>query len=174
METHHWRVYPPPPLHYGVFLIFFFFFFLLNGHHSQNTATLHRSPCYPTGTFTIWQPASGRLSVFSASASKMSHRKETRRKEKPSRESFNCQMSSSHKDGKTQAHFQTHEHTCIYTHFFWHLEEFVCILQLEAIISLMGKKYCCLFVLYFVLSPPLDCPLVLLYPCTLTYYKYIH
>lgn len=153
----------------------FFFFLLLNGHRSQNTATLHRSPCYPTGIFTIWQPASGRLSVFSASASKMSHRKETRRKEKPSRKDSitKCQvLTKTEKYKHIFRHMNTHAYTR--TFFFWHLEEFVCILQLEAIISLMGKKYCCLFVLYFVLSPSLDCPLVLLHPCTLTYYKYIH
>lgn len=146
METHHWRVYPPPSLHYGVF---FFFFLLLNGHRSQNTATLHRSPCYPTGIFTIWQPASGRLSVFSASASKMSHRKETRRKEKPSRKDSitKCQvLTKTEKYKHIFRHMNTHAYTrtfffltlrriCVHTsvrsHHITHGEEillFVCAL----------------------------------------------
>lgn len=70
METHHWRIYQPPPLHCGVLFLFFCCFFFLNGHPSSNTATLHRSPGLSTGTITIWQPASGGLSVLAASASK--------------------------------------------------------------------------------------------------------
>lgn len=92
----------------------FFFLLLLNGHRSQNTATLHRSPCYPTGIFTIWQPASGRLSVFSASASKMSHRKETRRKEKPSRKDSitKCQvLTKTEKYKHIFRHMNTHAYT---------------------------------------------------------------
>ena len=66
-ETHHWRIYPP---HLCTTGFFFFYFFFVNGHPSPNMATHHRSPGLTTGTLTIWQPASGGLSVFSASALK--------------------------------------------------------------------------------------------------------
>lgn len=59
----------------GCFFFLFFFgflnnFFFLSGRPSPNIATLHRSPGYLVRTITIWQPASGRWSAFSASASK--------------------------------------------------------------------------------------------------------
>lgn len=75
---------------------------------------------------------------------------------------FNCQMPFCHKD-KKHKHIFSHQHI----HTFWHLE-FVCILLLEAIISLAGKKYCCVFVVYFCAFPPLDCPLVLPHPLART------
>lgn len=133
---------------------------------------LHRSPGRSIGTITLWQPASGGLSFFSTSASKY------HTKIKPEGRNSLCgkislpNVESSQRQKKKQAHFQTQIHTHIHT--FWHLG-FVCILLLEAIISLTGKKYCCLFVVYFCAFPPLDCPLVLLHLCarTLTN-KYTH
>lgn len=98
-------------LHCGVFTFFFFF---LNGHPSQSTATLHRIPGYSTGSTTIWQPASGGLSVFSGSASKYHTKIKTRRKKKPSWQDLiaKCQVFTK---TKTQAHFQTPTHTHVHT-----------------------------------------------------------
>lgn len=99
-----------PPLHCGVFFCFCF----VNGHPSPYTATLHRSPGQSTGTITTWPPASGGLSIFSASAASKYHRNKTRRKKKPSWQDLfaKCQVFTK---TKTREHFQTQTHTHIHT-----------------------------------------------------------
>lgn len=146
-----------------------FSLFLLNGHPSLNMAALHRSPGHSTGTITIWQPASGGLPAFSASASKYHTRVKTRRKKKPSWQDLiaKCQVFIK---TKTQAHF----HSQTYTHF---LTLRICVhtsVRSHHITRGEENTAVCLWFI-FVLFPPLDRPLVLLHPRTRTLtYKHTH
>lgn len=144
METHHWRIYPPHFCTAGCFSL-------------RLLIILHRTRLPYIGVLLVQQAPSQPGNLHQEGCQ---FKIKTRRKKKAFMASFNCQMSSSHKDKKNTSTFSdTNTHT--QKHF---LTLWICVHTSVRSHHITYGEEILLFVCgLFCAFPPLDCPLVLLH-----------